>query len=190
MRRRMLKTWLICCCVACCFGSLVAQGPGGHPPGPPPGSAPGSGPGGHPPGFPPGGAAPPSNGGGGGIGAPPRRANVTSQNGLKLGPPGRWWDDKSFVQAVGLSREQQKKMDTIFNQNKPAIIETYKTFEKQQAALAAISKDPNADKAKLFAAIDAVNEARAALQKANTEMLLEIRQQLDAGQVERLEKIP
>jgi Spy/CpxP family protein refolding chaperone len=128
---------------------------------------------------------------GGGMGAPPpKRANVTSPNGIKLGPPGRWWDDKTFVHAIGLSRDQQKKMDTIFNANKPAIIETYKTYEKQQAALAAISKDPNADKEKLFAAIDAVNEARAALQKANTQMLLEIRQQLDAEQVEKLERIP
>jgi len=81
-------------------------------------------------------------------------------------------------------------MDSIFNANKPAIVDTYKTFLKQQAALAAISKDPNLDKAKLFTAIDAVNQARAALEKANTQMLLQIREQLNAGQVARLENLP
>ena len=118
------------------------------------------------------------------------RASVTSGSGIKLGPPGRWWDDKTFIHEIGLSAAQQKKMDSIFNANKGAIIDTYKAFEKQQAALQALSKNPQADKAAMFAAIDAVSQARAALEKANTQMLLQIRDQLDAAQMEKLERLP
>ena len=187
MRHGILRSLLLSCCVIGFVSAPVAvqaQLPG-HPPPPPP-------PGAHPPPPPSGGAPPSGNSGSNGSGGPGAAApaNVTTRTGIKLGPPGRWWDDTTFVKALSLSRDQQKKMDSIFNANKPAIVDTYKTFLKQQAALAAISKDPNVDKAKLFTAIDAVNQARAALEKANTQMLLQIREQLNAGQVARLENLP
>ena len=183
MKRTFLKTLLVCCCVVLWTGALIsaqAQA-GGHPP-PPPG-------GGHPPG---------GWGGGNGVGNNPGNVNSpkaanahnVTRNGIKLGPPGRWWDDRNFVQSLNLSRDQQKKMDVIFNANKPAIIAAYKDFEKQQAVVQSLSKNANVDKTQLFAAIDSANQARAALEKANTEMLLQIRAQLDPGQVSRLEDLP
>ena len=188
MKRRSLKMLLVCCCLVCCAGALLsaqAQGGGGHPAGPPPG--------GHPPGFPPSGAPSNSGGNGGGYsgngGAGASAANI-ARGGIKVGPPGRWWDDHGFVQTLGLSRGQQKKMDAVFNANKPALIATYKDFVRQQAALQAIGKGSNVDKTKLFAAIDAVNQARSALEKANTEMLLQIRAELDPKQAAKLEELP
>jgi len=109
--------------------------------------------------------------------------------GLQLGPVGRWWDDRSVVQSVGLSRMQQKAMDGIFNANKPAILASYKTLLSEKANLDKIGKDPNVDQAKLFSAIDAVNQARASLQKATSQMLLQIRQQMSSDQVGKLEKL-
>jgi Spy/CpxP family protein refolding chaperone len=173
-----------------------AQAPGGaHPPG---GQMPGQMPG-HPLGMggPPGGAPPNGNPAGsyGGNGGGPtavsagRSATVTA-GGVKLGPTGRWWDEKAFVRTIGISRDQQRKMDAIFDANKPAIIETYKTLETQKAKYTALSSNPEADKSELFASIDAVNQARAALQKANTQMLLQIRDQLSKDQVVKLETLP
>ena len=197
MSRQATKAWklaALCGCLLLCLGvSAFAQGPGGggHPPG-------GGGmPGGHMPGFPggsggPGGFPPHNNPGNmpSVTPTPPRSPSITTSNGIKLGPPGRWWDDKEFIRAIGLRKDQQKKMDAIFNENKPSIIETYKAFEAEQAKLDAISKDTPVDKARMFAAIDAVNQARAALAKANTQMLLQIRDELDATQVAKLEKLP
>jgi hypothetical protein len=80
-------------------------------------------------------------------------------------------------------------MDAIFNANKPAILASYKAFLSEQSKLDGIGKDPQADKARLFAAIDAVSQARASLQKATTQMLIEIRQQMNSDQIEKLEKI-
>jgi Spy/CpxP family protein refolding chaperone len=152
-----------------------APGPGG-PPSPPPGSGPGG--------------APPTSGSGPAGGSQAARAsNGGMHSALGLGPVGRWWDDKSTVQAVGLSKVQTKKMDAIFNANKAAIVASYQTFLKQQSALDALSKDSSVDKSKLFAAIDSVNQARSNLQKTTTQMLLQIRQQMDAEQLARLDKL-
>ena len=80
-------------------------------------------------------------------------------------------------------------MDAIFNTNKPAILDSYKAYLSEQSKLDAISKDPQADKARLFAVIDAVSEARATLQKATAQMQLQIRQQMDPDQIVKLETI-
>jgi Spy/CpxP family protein refolding chaperone len=121
--------------------------------------------------------------------ARPSGPSTTAHSGLQFGPAGRWWDDKTVVQAVGIRKAQQKQMDAAFNANKPAILASYKAFLSEQAKLDKISKDPNVDQARLFAAIDAVNQARASLQKATSQMLLQIRQQMDPGQIAKLEKL-
>ena len=81
-------------------------------------------------------------------------------------------------------------MDAIFNANKSAIVASYQTLLGERAKLQAISKAPQVDQTQMFAAIDRVNEARAALQKATTQMLLDIRQQMQPDQISRLEHLP
>jgi hypothetical protein len=143
MKRYSIHT-LCLCLVLCCSASTRAhaQAPGGRPSGMPPG--------GHPPASPPSGpsGAGPNSSGPSNAGRP---ASVTTASGVKLGPPGRWWDDKATIQTVGLRRDQQKKMDAIF---------------------------------------DAVNQARAALEKANTQMLLQIQAQLEPTQLKKLDSLP
>ena len=119
-----------------------------------------------------------------------RPSNAGARSNGQFGPVGRWWDDKSVAQNIGLRREQQKKMDVIFNANKPAILEAYKSFLTEQSKLNAINKNPQADQAATFAAIDAVNGARSSLQKATAQMLLQIRKEMDADQITKLEKLP
>lgn len=161
-----------------------AQGrpPGGPPSGPPPGAPPPAG---------PGSASPGSAGSGASGNASPgaRGSTGSSHSSLQFGPVGRWWDDKSVVQSIGLRKEQQQKMDSIFNANKPAILASYKTFLSEQAKLDALNKDPKVDKANLFTAIDAVSQARASLQKATSQMLLQIRNEMEPGQITKLEKL-
>ena len=136
---------------------------------------------------------------GGGSGAPPgqgrasnndRGGSGANRNALQIGPSGRWWDDKSVVRSVGLRGEQQRQMDAIFNANKPAILARYKALLTEQDKLSALNKSAQPQQSAVFAQIDAVAQARASLQKATTQMLLQIRQQLDAGQVEKLEQVP
>ena len=113
-----------------------------------------------------------------------------ARSSTQFGPAGRWWDDKSIIRAVGITHDQQHKMDGIFESNKSAILSSYKAFLKEQSHLESINKDAHADQAATFAAIDAVNNARAALQKATAQMLLEIRRQMSQDQIDKLEKLP
>lgn len=110
------------------------------------------------------------------------------RGGLQLGPPGRWWDDKSFAKTIGLRKDQQQKMDVVFNANKSAILENYRSLMREEAKLEASTREPQLDRAKIFAGIDAVNQARAGLEKANAQMLLQIRQEMDAEQIAKMDK--
>jgi len=153
-----------------CVGLAAAAAAQGKPPAPPP-----------PPGGPPGTHGP---GGPGGPGGPPNGPPPSGP------PPAAPANASGNAQNhIGISHEQQKKMDVIFDANKPAILGAYKTFLAEQAKLDALGKQPQVDQTKMFAAIDAVSQARAALQKANTQMLLQIRQQMAQDQIEKLEKL-
>jgi Spy/CpxP family protein refolding chaperone len=122
-------------------------------------------------------------------GAPSAGQPATARPGVQFGPVGRWWDDKSVVRTVGLTTDQQRRMDTIFNASKPAILASYQNYLKEQAKLSALSHNPQATQDSTFAAIDAVNQARAALQKATAQMYLQIRQQMKPEQIQKLETL-
>ena len=110
----------------------------------------------------------------------------TMRGGLQLGPPGRWWDDKGFAKSLGLRPEQRKKMDDIFNVKKGTILLRYQSLQQEEARLEDITREPRLDEPTIFAAIDRVAQARAALERANAHMLLLIRQEMDKNQTERL----
>jgi Spy/CpxP family protein refolding chaperone len=170
---------------------LWAQGPhGGGPPHggpgspgmPPPGGGPG-GPGG--PGGGPGGPndqhSPPPSGGGDGT-------QSTMRGGLQLGPPGRWWDEKNFARSLGLSGDQRKRMDAIFGENKGTLLSLYHSLETEEAGLERLTIGTHLDEEQIFRQIDKVTEARAALEKANAHMLLQIRKQMTDEQAEKLDE--
>src|SRR5438445_10751596 len=54
---------------------------------------------------------------------------------LRLGPAGRWWDDPEFVKKLGLSDDQQKKMDEIFNTNRLKLIDQFAAVQKEEAIM-------------------------------------------------------
>jgi len=55
--------------------------------------------------------------------------------GLRLGPPGRWWDDPEFIKKLGLSDDQQKKMDDIFNTSRLKLIDQFAAVQKEEAIM-------------------------------------------------------
>jgi Spy/CpxP family protein refolding chaperone len=116
------------------------------------------------------------------------RESNNTRNRLQLGPPGRWWDDKTFAKTLGLRKDQQKKMDFIFNQNKPSILESYNTLQREQSRLDALTQEPKPDQARIFAQIDVVNQARSSLEKEYAQMQLQIRQQMEPDQLSRMDK--
>jgi Spy/CpxP family protein refolding chaperone len=162
-----------------------AQGPrgGGPPPGGPgaPEMPPPGGPGGRPAGGPGDQHAPPPTGPGDGT-------QSTLRGGLQLGPPGRWWDDKSVAKSLGLSGDQKKKMDAIFGENKGILLNLYNSLEAEETGLGRLTTGTHLDEEQIFRQIDKVTAARAALEKANAHMLLEIRKQMTEEQADKLDE--
>jgi hypothetical protein len=185
MTVRRLKMWMVTVAAAVLLlavPSVHAQGRG------PGGGRPGGGMPGGRPGF----GGPGRDGGKNNLpypGASHTESSNGSQGSLHLGPRGRWWDNSGVARSIGLRKDQQKHMDSIFNSSKPALIESYQTLQREESKLAIISKQAHPDQTQLFAAIDSVNQARASLEKVTTQMLLQIRQQMDTEQLGRMESL-
>ncbi len=197
-KRAFVRTAAIGLCLALAAASpTLAQGRGGG--GPPGGGGPGGG-GMGPPGgggmggpqFPNSGPGPMGPNPGGNVPQPGQRGGPVADNaprpGLQLGPPGRWWDDKSVVKSLKLRPDQQARMDAIFEQNRNALQSRLEGVQQAQAQMAAISKSPAPEESALFAQIDRVYQAQAELDKEYTHMLLQIRKEMDSDQIKRLEK--
>jgi Spy/CpxP family protein refolding chaperone len=110
------------------------------------------------------------------------------RGGLQLGPPGRWWDDKQFAQDLGLSAAQARRMDEIFQANRGTLLGLYRSLEREESTLERLTTGNRLHEEQIFQQIDQVTRARAALEKANAHMLLEIRKQMTDEQTERLDQ--
>jgi Spy/CpxP family protein refolding chaperone len=122
---------------------------------------------------------------------PSRNSNgeAPARAGLQLGPPGqRWWDDRGFVKSLKLRPDQQARMDAIFEQNRNLLVSRFEGLQQAQAEMEQLSSSSSPDESALYAQIDRVAQARAELEKANTHLLLQLRSQMDADQIKRLEK--
>jgi Spy/CpxP family protein refolding chaperone len=108
--------------------------------------------------------------------------------GLQLGLGGRWWDDHGTAKKLNLNSDQQRHMDTIFEANKPTLINLYTNLQREELNLAGLSRTDLQDETKVFAAIDRVSQARTDLEKENAHILLQIRQQLDPQQLDTLDR--
>jgi Spy/CpxP family protein refolding chaperone len=108
--------------------------------------------------------------------------------GLQLGLGGRWWDDHGTAKKLNLNSDQQRHMDTIFETNKPTLINLYTNLQREEINLAGLSHADLQDETKVFAAIDRVSQARSDLEKENAHILLQIRQQLDTQQLDALDR--
>ncbi|HEX4155496.1 MAG TPA: periplasmic heavy metal sensor [Acidobacteriaceae bacterium] len=110
------------------------------------------------------------------------------RGGLQLGPPGRWWDDKHFAKELHLRPDQQRHMDTIFEQNRTTLLKRFETLEQEEQRMEALTRARPLDENALFSEIDRIEQARADLEKANTHVLFEIRGEMDPDQLSRLEE--
>lgn len=100
--------------------------------------------------------------------------------------PDRWWRRPSTVQSLGLTADQQKKMDDVFQQFRLKLIDANAGLQKAEATLEPLVSAEPLDESKIAAQIDRVAEARAELEKTNGRMLLGIRKLLTPAQWAKL----
>lgn len=123
-------------------------------------------------------------------GPPPGEGNSPGSSmhgGLQLGPPGRWWDDKKFAKSLGLNGDQQKRMDTVFGQNRDALLSRNDALQKAEGRLEALTRSGRPTEAAVFTEIERVAQARTDLEKTYAHMLLQLRDEMTAEQVGRLD---
>ncbi len=102
-------------------------------------------------------------------------------------PPGRWWTDPGLVQKLGLSSEQQQKIDSIFQQSRLKLIDLNASLRKEEAILEPLLEAERPDESKVVAQIDRIAQARGELEKANARMLLGFRGVLTQDQWKKLQ---
>ena len=124
----------------------------------------------------------------GGSPPPPMQPNHGPMDrAMHVGPPGKWWSDPRFVQMLGLTPDQQKRMDDVFNQNRLKLIDLSAALQKEEAVLEPLLAADRPDEPKILLQIDRVAQARAELEKANGRMLLGLRGVLTPEQWKRLQ---
>ncbi|QNI31328.1 periplasmic heavy metal sensor [Alloacidobacterium dinghuense] len=102
---------------------------------------------------------------------------------------GRWWDDPQTAQKIGLTADQQTKMDGILQQHRLKLIDLNASLQKQEAIMQPLIEADQPDEGKILGQIDAIAQARAELEKANARMLLGIRQVLTPDQWTKLKAL-
>jgi Spy/CpxP family protein refolding chaperone len=100
---------------------------------------------------------------------------------------GRWWKDPQMVEKLGVTADQQKKMDDIFQQHRLKLIDVTAAVEREEVILEPMMAADQPDEARIVAQIDKVAQARAELEKANARMLLGIRRVLTPDQWKKLQ---
>ena len=106
------------------------------------------------------------------------------------GPMGRWWDRPEVAQALGLTSDQKKKMDDVFQQYRLKSIDLNAAVQKEEAIMEPLVSAEQPDETKILGQIDKVAQARAELEKANVKMLLGIRRLLTQEQWNKLKSAP
>jgi Spy/CpxP family protein refolding chaperone len=108
---------------------------------------------------------------------------------FRMGPRGRWWNNPDVAQKLGLSADQQKKMDDIFLQSRLKLIDQHAAVEKDEAILEPLLSAEQPDETRILAQIDKVAQSRAELEKANARMLLGLRGVLTTAQWKTLQTL-
>jgi len=99
-----------------------------------------------------------------------------------------WWRDSQFQKELGLSTDQSKRIDDIFQSTVPVLRHKKEDLDQQEAELSRLIA-ANADEQIVTRQVDKVEALRSHLNKMRTLLLLHIRQVLSPDQRAKLNKL-
>lgn len=126
---------------------------------------------------------PPDQPGGRGFPPPGRRGGGPPPGGER----GKWWQNPSMVQRLGLTKDQQRKLEDVFQQNRLKLIDLTASLEREQAILDPLLAGDHPQESSVLAQFDRVGEARLELERANARMLWGFRNVLSSDQWKELQ---
>jgi Spy/CpxP family protein refolding chaperone len=94
-----------------------------------------------------------------------------------------------MVKRLGITADQQKKMDDIWQQSRLKLIDLSAALEKEDVLMEGLMKGPQLDDSKILPAIDRIAQARAELERANARLMLAIRHVLTPEQWQKMDDL-
>ncbi|MGZ4808793.1 MAG: periplasmic heavy metal sensor [Thermoanaerobaculia bacterium] len=110
---------------------------------------------------------------------------VTTASAQQL-PPGRWWRVPKIVDTLGLSQDQQNRLEAIFRTAASDLIDRKAEVEKQNIVLRGELDQQQLDRQAIRAAGAKLNDARSRLFERELMMLVDMRGVLSDAQWTRL----
>lgn len=101
-------------------------------------------------------------------------------------PPGKWWRREEVVRQLGLTGDQQTRLDRIFADAASALIDARGEVEKASIALRTALDEKQPDRAVLTRIAGRLSEARGKLFERELNMLLDMRAVLTEPQWARM----
>lgn len=98
-----------------------------------------------------------------------------------------FWRNAEFAKMVGLTEDQKKRMEDVFQQSRLKLIDLNGALAKEESVLKALMADLRPEEeTRVLGQIDRVAQVRTELEKANARMLLGLRQVLTTEQWSKL----
>ena len=105
------------------------------------------------------------------------------------GAQGQWWNNPNIAKQLNLTDDQRKAMDEILHEHRLKLIDLRAGLETAEVNMQPLISADTPDRAAIEAQIDKVVQARAALEKANSLFLLDIRMKLTPDQWKQLKTL-
>ncbi|MBM3777274.1 MAG: periplasmic heavy metal sensor [Acidimicrobiia bacterium] len=105
------------------------------------------------------------------------------------GPRGRWWQDGTVQREIGLTADQSTRIEGLFQEALPVLRRGKRQLDAAERDLARLIESDDSSESMLVQQVDAVEAARAAMNKTRTLMLLRMRRVLSAEQRDGLDAL-
>lgn len=104
-------------------------------------------------------------------------------------PGGKWWRQDRVVQQLGLTEEQQRKLDAIFRESASELIDLKAESEKRGLELRNALDAPQLNRQEVQRAAQNLSQARARLFERELMMFVDMRRELTAEQWTRFRQV-
>ena len=119
--------------------------------------------------------------------APAQRGGTAPSQTAKL--PARWWKDPAITEAVGLTRVQADRIDTVFEEFLKPQRERWNVFRPLERELDELLREPHPDEKQVLELITNLEDRRSELNRNRMIMLFHIQQVLSVSQRAKLEEL-
>ena len=99
---------------------------------------------------------------------------------------GAWWTNTALLQRLGLTDDQKTRIERAYENHPSRIMSASEQLEKDEAQLAKLLDTDPLDRNAALAQIDRVAQSRSEVERANSAMMLEMREHLTRAQWSQL----